>query len=412
MGSPSDPRTLLLLGGGPEQCVAVEVARELGYLTLVVDDDPHAPAAALADRFLASRLKDPERLVSDLAGLPFHGVFTHAAELAIEQARVAEIFGLRGLSVDAAARGTLKHLRIGALRAAGLTVPDHEVVEPDAPAEDWHAAAQRLDYPLVAKPVDEKGARGVRRVASAGELDRYRDARGELASSPCFLLETLEEGLEISSESVVVEGRCDWHSFALRHYDGMERFHPYLIEDGHSLPLDLEPELQRRLEEAIVASAAAIGVRSGVLKGDLLVRADGTPVVLEMAVRTSGGRFADLVTPLGTGVHVLHSLIRMAMGDPVEPGSLEPRWRRGVSQRFLFLPEGTRAARRPQPHRHLVRPGVRAVEFSQAFLRTLRQAPVRSHHDRIGYVVCVGADRAEADARALALARELEEELS
>jgi len=402
-------RTLALLGGGAEQCAAVRAARELGFATLVVDDDPDAPARLLADRFLASRIKDVERLHRDLGALEFQGVFTHAAELGVELAQVAERFGLPALSVEAARRGTLKHLRIRALQAAGVPVPDHRILCAEDDRIRWRAAALELGYPLVAKPVNEKGALGVRLVRDPDELDAYHAAR--LPSSPWFVLEAFERGLEISTESVLLDGRAAWHSFALRHYEGMERYHPFLIEDGHSMELELPRDLEERIEECIAAAAQAIGVHDGVLKGDVLVRADGTPVVLEMAIRTSGGRFADLVTPLHCGVNILHPLIQLAMGEPVDRSLLEPRWRRGVSQRYLFLPEGARARRLPRVTDFTSREGTVEVVLAPHFLRTLTQPRVTSHHDRIGYVVCTGPDRASADARARDLVRELLEEM-
>ena len=408
----SESRTLLLLGGGFEQCAAVRVARGLGYRVLVADDAPAPPAAALADEFLQTCLKDPARFHRDLARLEFHGVFTHAAELAIEQAMVAERFGLPGPTVEAARRGTLKDLRIAALRAAGVRVPDFQILHAEDSADSWLAAAQAISYPLVAKPNDDKGARGVRWIPSSEDLLRYRAEQIPPGQHATFLLESFEEGLQLSTETLLVEGEARWTSIALRHYDGMERFHPFLIEDGHSMGIELERELLLEMERAVLASAAAIGLSTGVLKGDLLVPHDGAPFVLEMAVRTSGGRFADLVAPLHHGVQILEPLVRLAMGDPIDPASLDPSpMRRGVSQRFLYLPEGDRATRIPDLDPFLALPHVEEIVLQDAFLDSPVQAPIRSHHDRIGYVVCTGANRREADERALGLARELEAEM-
>ncbi len=405
-------RRLALLGGGSEQVIAVRVAQALGYDVVVFDDTDQPPAAQLANACVRTTIKDADALLAAARPLRIEGVFTHAAELAVEQAMLAERLGLPGLSVDAAERGTLKHLRIRALEESGIRVPAHRRVAVDEPRAAWHVAASAVGYPLVAKPCNEKGARGVQLVRDAAALDVYFDARESALASPVFLLESFEIGMQISSESVFTGGRSVWHAMALRHYNGMERFHPYLIEDGHSMPLELEPRLRSNIEALIDACAESIGVRDGVLKGDLLVRDDGTIFVIEMAARTSGGRFADFVTPLHCGVNVLEALIPLAMGDAFDPAVLEPRAHRGVSQRFVFLAEGSRAARAPRAELMRVASPTEAVVFQPRFLATLEQAPIRSHHDRIGYVVCTGETRDDADRSALDLCAALHEDMT
>jgi len=406
---PPHKRTLLLLGGGTEQRIAIRTAQSLGYRVLVADDDPAAPGAELAEEFVATRIRDAQRLHADLESFSFQGVFTHAAELAVEQARVAKRFGLPGPSVSTALRGTLKDLRIRALCSAGIRVPAFRVVDPNATLDAWLGAARGLGFPLVAKPNNDKGARGVELLRDEQALRAYFQTRRDPATSPAYVLESFEPGRQLSTETVFVDAEARCHSIALRHYAGMERFHPHLIEDGHSMGVDLGPALRRLIEAQIEDCARALGLSSGVLKGDLILPEEGSPFVLEMAVRTSGGRFADLVAPLHSGIEILVPLLSLAMGDPVpEDSFLEQPRRRGVSQRFLVLPTGTVSKALPDLETFRDRPGVEEIVFQESFLRSRTQAPIRSHHDRIGYVVCTGADREDADRRALALARELE----
>lgn len=410
-GPAADARRLLLLGCGLEQIEALRIARELGYRTIAFDNDANATGRAFADAFEQVDLRDHRALVARARLHAPDGVFVHAAELAVEAALVAEALGLPGIPVEAARDATDKSRRIRRLAAAGIATPRFEIL--DGRAQDAGAWAERIDsvgWPAVLKPTNQAGARGVRLVSNRAELDAYH-ARREVFRSGEFVCEERLSGLQLSTESVSLRGRRLHHAIALRHYDTTESLLPCFIEDGHSMPVSLPPLQRAAVQDAIERSFAALGIENGVLKGDLLVTPDGTVHVLEMAARTSGGRFADTVVPLATGTNILYPLIEMAMGDAFSRDWFTPLRRVGVSQRFFLHSGPARVGRWPAIRRLVARPEVAEVRFDEALLRSGELPAIESHRDRLGYVVCTGATREEADDAALeithAFAREL-----
>lgn len=394
-------KRIAILGGGPEQIVAVRTASELGYETLVVDDNPEAPAREVADIFISTRIKEVDGLIEALEPYGISGVMTHAAELAVETACVAKAFGLPGLSVESAKLGTFKHLRIRRFEEHGLNIPAYTVLKGSGTVEEWTEAGTALRYPLVAKPTDGKGALGVLLIKNEAEIvDYYNNTRASLDSEQ-YILEEYLSGLQLSTETVISKGSILRHNIAYRHYEGMERFHPYLIEDGHSMPVDVDPGLRGRIEAAIEASATALGVEDGVVKGDLLVDKSGKVFIIEMAVRSSGGRFADFVTVEQCGVNILYALVQSAMGVEVDIEKLRERFSKGVSQRFIFLEEGMEIEQMPALDDIRSTEGLLDIVFSDSFRKNLKQERITSHQDRIGYVICGADDRAGADRLAL-----------
>lgn len=398
----SRPRTLLLLGAGFEQREALHVARELGYRTVAFDNDPHAAGRDLADAFRQVDLRDAEALVRAAREASPDGVFVHAAELAVESARVAEALSLPGISVDAALDATDKSRRIARLGAAGIRTPRFVVLAGDAAdPRAWLEATAAIAFPKILKPTNQAGARGVVLVSNEAELADYH-ARRSAYGCERFVCEEILVGTELSTESIAVAGKPLHHAIALRHYDTTRWLRPHFIEDGHSMPCPLAPALRRAVEGVIERCFAALGIETGVLKGDLLIDGDGEIHVLEMAARTSGGRFADTVVPLSTGVHILYPLIELAMGEAFSRDWLKPTRDAGVSQRF-FLHDGPCRVRRWPAIRELVsRPGVAHVKLDEKLFRSGELPRIRSHRDRLGYVICTGATREDADRTALA----------
>lgn len=404
-------RTLLLLGAGFEQIEALRVARELGYRTVAFDNDAEAAGRAHADAFQRVDLKDPAALLFEAERVRPDGVFVHAAELAVECARVAEALDLPGIGLESALDATDKSRRIARLAAAGLPTPRHVVLDAAAPeAQAWLDATRAIPFPKILKPTNQAGARGVELVRDETEVEAYHQRRAAFGCER-FVCEALLRGVELSTESIAIGGKPVHHAIARRHYDTTAHLAPHFIEDGHSMPHALPPALRAEIERVIECCFAALRIETGVLKGDLLVDAAGSIHVLEMAARTSGGRFADTVVPLSSGVHILYPLIALAMGDSPEGGWLVPSREVGVSQRF-FLHDGPARVRRWPALRRLVsRPGVAHVELDLTKWRSGELPRIRSHRDRLGYVICTGATRDEADRLALeitgAFARDL-----
>ena len=405
------PRTLLLLGCGIEQSEALRIARELGYRTVAFDNDPNAAGRSLADAFHPVDLKDPEALVKQAKACAPDGVFVHAAELAVEAARVAEALDLPGLSIETALDATDKSRRIQRLSAAGIRTPRFEILSASAPdVAAWLEQTKAIPFPKVLKPTNQAGARGVRLVSDPRELAAYHARRLEWRSEEIVCEERLE-GLQLSTESVSRRGHRLHHAIALRHYDTTADLLPCFIEDGHSMPYALPAAVHTAVIDVIERCFAALGVEDGVLKGDLVVRDDGTVFVLEMAARTSGGRFADTVVPLATGTNILYPLIELAMGDDFSRDWFTRLREVGVSQRF-FLPRGPARVRHwPALRRLVARPGVAEVRIDEPLFRSGALPAIQSHRDRLGYVIVTAPTREEADREALCITRDFAREL-
>lgn len=404
-------KRLLLLGGGAEQLNALRVAKELGADVVVFDGNAVADCTFEATEFRTVNIKNRQELLQAAEEANIDAVFVHAAELAIEAAAVAEHLNLPGLPVSVAEVGTDKTLRSACLSSAGVRVPRFEGVSSHDAVEVWKHAATNIGYPLIAKPTGLAGARGVEFIENQAQLNSYYEKLATLNSEK-FQLEEFVQGEQLSTESVVVAGLVESMSIAARHYDTTKDLWPFQIEDGHSMPWADTHGITPRIKAVIAACCAAFGMENGVLKGDLVVTKAGDIIVLEMAVRTSGGRFCDTVVPISSGVNILYPLIQMALGQKPETRYLRSTREVGVSQRFVLLPAGTKLKSYKYIEHLLLQDGIVGYWFRDD-LQDLAEAPViRSHRDRLGYVICTGATRAEADDRALEVVSQLKDAIA
>ncbi|ABB37219.1 Phosphoribosylglycinamide synthetase, ATP-grasp (A) domain-containing protein [Oleidesulfovibrio alaskensis G20] len=398
---------ILIVGAGPNQLPAIEKALERGYEVAATDMNPQAPGLRKATYAGIADTRSPQQTVAFALSLhdrrPLNGVMTIASESAVTVAAVAEALGLPGTGTAAAMKATNKVLRQEAFAAAGVPAPLYARAQNAAQA---CAAAQRLGWPVVVKPADSAGARGVRKVPHPDAMDDAVAEIRRISQRPEFLVEEFLTGTEHSIEGIVLDGRIHWTGFSDRNYDRKELYPPYFLEDGDTLPTILAPQTLAAVHRAADMAVRALGITCGPVKGDILVDAAG-PRVLEMAARLSGDYFCSETVPLHNGVRLLDMVMDQALGLPVDSARLIPDRCNGVALRYVWpRPGRVTAVTGLEEARSM--PGVYAVRFEphwQNLTTGTVISPATCMGERVASVMATGDTRQQAVSRAEAAVR-------
>jgi biotin carboxylase len=345
-------RTLLVVSGGVEALPGIEIAKSMGLHVAVSDMNPDAPGFALADDHLIASTYDVEATVTAARTYheqvrPLDGVICIASDVPLTVASVAAALELPGIPMESARLATDKLAMKERFAADGVSIPWFSPVSSAAHLRELVAVQGQ---PLVIKPVDSRGSRGVLRLLPDTDLNwAYATARDHSPTGR-VMLERFLPGPQVSTESLMIEGVAYTPGFSDRNYEHLERYAPHIIENGGQLPSHLDNATQQAVRDLVQQAALSMGIRNGVVKGDIVVT-DGKPHVIELAARLSGGYFCTHEIPLNTGVDLVGAAIRQALGEPVDPEELTPKWSRPVAQRYLFPSPGV----------------VRAVEGAERF---------------------------------------------
>ena len=114
-------RSILILGAGQEQCIAINEAKSLGYRVVACDAKSSAPGLVLADvGVVCDDLRDVDFLTSLGGREKISGIFCHAVEIPEVVAQVAQRLGLPGITPEVAYGCTNKYVRIAALQRAKI----------------------------------------------------------------------------------------------------------------------------------------------------------------------------------------------------------------------------------------------------------------------------------------------------
>lgn len=401
---------ILILGGGVMQLPAIEAAQHMGLVTHVADGNAHCPGASRADVFHHVDLRDVEGLLSCARAIPgLRGAFTAATDFSSSVAWITEHLGLPGIPYEVSLAATDKGRMRDRLSAAGVRIPAYRVVEAsDISSGRIDLIVEDLNFPLVCKPVDNMGARGVQRIASPQELAEAVSASLQLSVSKRAILEEMIQGQEYSLDAVVIGDAAHITGVAERHIF----FPPWFVELGHTIPAELANGDRRALESTFRDAIRAIGIRNGAAKGDIFLSHDpenNAPVVTvgEIAARLSGGYMSGWTYPAASGVALTQIGIEIALGRTVEPARLQPTRRRVSVERAVISAPGTIRSI-AVPERNVPHSILTADDHVFITCHTGQKvAPPTNNVEKVGNIIASGASAEEAERRAAEIRRHI-----
>jgi biotin carboxylase len=204
-------------------------------------------------------------------------------------ARLREELGLPGLTVAQTVPFRDKERMKQLLDAAGLRTPWH--TEARTVADVW-AAAERVGYPLIVKPIDGAGSADTYRAGSAAELDAILPM---IRHVPQVSVEEFIEAEEFTYDTICAGGQilfeniCQYHPRPL-----LTKMHEWISPVTLALRDLGEPGLQggRELGASVIS---ALGFRDGFTHMEWYRKADGEVVFGEIGARPPGARTVDVM---------------------------------------------------------------------------------------------------------------------
>ncbi|HOQ12329.1 MAG: L-lactate dehydrogenase (cytochrome) [Spirochaetes bacterium ADurb.Bin218] len=327
-------KTIMVIGGGLLQTPVIATAKKMGYQVIVTDYNPDAIGMKQADIPIVMSTRDIQgsvRVAKQQNEItPISAVLTVGTDASMTVAAVANALNLPGIKFEDAEAATNKiKMR---MRFKEHNVPSPAFL-PVWSLSDAKKAAKILGFPLVIKPSDNMGARGVMKIENANQIsDAFKFAKSASPSGE-LIIEQFMEGPELSIDAIIYNGEITITGVA----DRIIEFPPYFIETGHTMPSSLPPDVINAACDVMKQGIKALGIDIGAAKGDIKITKDG-PMIGELAARLSGGFMSAYTYPLSTGVDLMKAAIEVALGQ--EPGNLEPVFNRVAIERSIICKPG------------------------------------------------------------------------
>lgn len=245
-----------------------------------VDDALDADHLVHAAKGLGEQLGPPARMIGALEQL----------QVPLAQARAA--LGIDGLSPQAANNFRDKSQMKDVLAAAGVPCARHILAEAAAEAI---AFAERVGFPLVAKPPAGAGGKRTFRINSALELKAMLQRHPPNRLDPT-LLEEFVTGEEHSFDAVMIRGRPLWYSISRYMPSPLEVLENPWIQWCVFLPRDVSGDGYSGIREAGFKTLQVLGMKTGLAHLEWFRLKHGRIAISEVGARPPGAQFTSLLS--------------------------------------------------------------------------------------------------------------------
>ena len=370
---------ILLFGLGPLQESIIHRAHGKGVLVVGIDPCPDAPCRSMTDWFETVGGQDYEKTLEVAKKYGISGIITAATDKPlVMMARIAEELKLPFYSVETAKVSTDKYkmkqefIRNGIPCAEGRTISSADECE-------------GMNYPIIIKPRDNSGSRGVRLCHNFQELSEAVAEAGKFSSLKSVLAEEYIEGQEFSIESLHFNGRHEVIQFTEKKTTEF----PYNVELGHIQPADIPEDTRHEIRELIKKIGEGLGFDNCASHTELKINSRGI-FIIETSPRLGGDYITSRLVPLSTGINMEDCLIDIALGK--EPDIAGGRYEKASGIAFWELPHG----RKIEEVRY---PMINEENGADEYMFTLKPGDtiprITNSLNRYGHIITAGETNAE-----------------
>lgn len=269
---------------------------------------------------LISDLRDLPRLMRFAQKVQPDAVISDQCDYSqFAQAVIASRLGLPGPSVRDAQIGNSKFLQRKLGQEAGLTCPEFRFC---LDAADVLRFGREQGYPLIVKPVDNRGSFGVNRVDSEREAtDAFYDALVN-SHSRGVLAETYIQGRHLTVDGYVFQGLGP-RALAVATKDKLAQKNS-IIDGEITYPGELPPDLYAKAAATLERVATALGFGFGFLHGEFILTETGEVYLTEIANRGGGVFTSELIVPNVSGIDINAIYVNDCLGTQLIPVTCDP----------------------------------------------------------------------------------------
>ena len=316
-------KKIMLLGGLRYLKPVIDAAHKQGYYVITADYLPNNIAHKWSDEYCNVSIIDKEAVLKEAQRLKIDGIMSFACDPGVVAASyVQNKMGLPSFgpfeSVEILQNKDKFRMF---LQKNGFNVPQAKGFDSiEAAMEEiyWYP------WPVIVKPTDAAGSKGVTRVDKAEDLKPALEYAMEHSISGHIIVEEFidKQGCSSDTDSMSIDGKLVFTSFCAQRFDA-EATNPY-TPAAYSWPSTFTKEQEEYLTSEIQRLITLLNLKTVVYNIEVRVAPNGKPYIMELTPRGGGNRLCEMLR-YATGVDMITAITRAMVGDPIlEPIAQKP----------------------------------------------------------------------------------------
>lgn len=315
-------KTLMILGGSRFALPVIEAAHALGCRAVTCDYLPDNHAHRYADAYCNVSVVDGDAVLEAARAQGADGITSFACDPGVVSAAyAAQRLGLPAPGpVDSVGilqdKGRFRRF----LKEHGFNVPTSDrYADADAARRD----VDRYRWPVMVKPVDSAGSKGITRVETPDGLATAAARALAFSRAGAFVVEDFiaQRGFASDSDSFYTGGRLRFRAFNCQRFDPNAE-NPY-TPAAYQWPASISRENQDKLASEVERLLGLLGMGDSIYNIETREDVDGRAYIMECAPRGGGNRLAECLEYM-TGVPLVENAVRAALGMPLRDLEQKP----------------------------------------------------------------------------------------
>ena len=316
-------KKLMLLGGIRYLLPVIKAAHEQGYFVITADYIPENIAHRYSDEYVNVSIIDKEAVLRVAQETQIDGIMSFGVDPGVVSASyVQNKIGLPSFGPFESVEILQNKDKFRAFLANnGFNVPQ-------AKGFDSIEAAMNEMYwcpwPVIVKPTDAAGSKGVTRVDRPEDLKPALVYAMEHSISGHVIIEEFieKQGCSSDTDSISIDGKLAFISFNAQRFDA-DATNPY-TPAAYSWPSTFTKEQEAYLTSEIQRLIKILGLKTAVYNIETRIGTNGKPYIMELTPRGGGNRLCEMLR-YATRVDMITAITRAMVGDPIlEPIEQKP----------------------------------------------------------------------------------------
>lgn len=305
-------KKILLLGGSAQQIIAIETAKRLGYYTVLCDFLPDNPGQYHADKFYMISTTDKDSVMEIAVKENIDGILAYASDPAAPTAAyIAEKLNLPTNPYESVETLCNKDKFRKFLKKHNFNTPISKGYS------DKKIDTSIFELPVIIKPVDSSGSKGVTVLKKWDELENALEYAFSYSRSHRIIVEEYIEKKHdylVGGDIFVLNGKIVLWGLLNCHRD--YNVNP-LVPIGKSYPLLLDDVDVRSIKETLQRMVECLGMRYGSINVELVIDKNGRVWPIDIGPRAGGNMIPDLLGIIFE-TDVVEMAVLAAMGKKVK----------------------------------------------------------------------------------------------
>ena len=304
-------KKLLFLGGSYSQVPAIKRAVELGYYVITADYLPNNPGHNFSHEYYNVSTTDKEAVLELATKLSIDGIIAYASDPGAPiAAYVATKLNLPSSPLESIEILGKKHLWRRFLCDNGFNVP---MSQSGVLLSDFNL--DKLKFPIMVKPVDSSGSKGVTKVNEKDEfLDAFVYAQKYSRNKIIIAEEFVEKiGCQIGGDGFYGNDRLEFVCFGDQFVD--KEVNPF-VPAGMMFPSAIDKHLKEKISAEIARALQCLNVTNLSFNLEVMLDKEENIYLMEIGPR-NGGNFIPQVIEYLTNVSLVDLSLRSSVNDKI-----------------------------------------------------------------------------------------------